>query len=351
MFNSYILCRQGTAGRYTRVTILLLLALLMQTAILHAQQNSRSHYQLLWRIEGKGQASPSYLFGTMHLTDKRVFDFSDSVLTALRSTEAFAMEVNMDSMMSYMLSPGGPFQDTVNHMRTLLNPDEYHYVDSLVLEKTGVPLEGLRLKHLWFLERLLIDEEGALTKNAGAAKKPEYIFLDAWLHQKAAGLNKPVHSLEKMQNQMSILSDDVSDDQREAFLYSLGYSKAGASNAQDRTDRLEARVNYLDKLVELYYAGDLQKIGAMVKEWQESDIEDNLSQDLVPRNIEMADSLDHLIRRGSVFAAVGVAHLPGEKGLLSLLKEKGYTVTPVNASFTGVTRGSASGWIASKGIP
>lgn len=334
MFVSCTRFRLWDTGPYTRM-ICLLLALLMQTAFLNAQHNNRSNYQLLWRVDAPGMQSPSYLFGTMHLTDRRVFEFSDSVLTALRGTASFAMEVDMDSMLAYMLAPNGPLKDTVNHMRRLLNDEEYHYVDSLVKEKTGAPLDQLSLKRLWFLEKLLIGEEEELGKSEGRTRKPENIFLDAWLYQKATGMNKPVHSLERIQNQLDIMSANVSEVQKEAFLWALGYKNSGTGNAKDRTKRLKTRVAYLDALVNHYYEGDLQQILKLVDSWQE-DGEDNL--ELIPRNIEMAENLAQLAAKGSVFAAVGVAHLPGEKGMLELLRKKGYTVTPVNASFTGLTQ-------------
>lgn len=334
MLSSHTWRRLKSAGHFVPVAIFLLLALLMQTVVSPAQTNNRPHYQLLWRIDGPGLKEPSYLFGTMHLTDRRVFEFSDSVLTALQSASAFAMEVDMDSMMTYLLAPGGPLQDTVNYMRTLLNRDEYRYVDSLVKEKTGSPLEQLKLKRLWFLEKLLIDEEGELEKKAGPTRKPETIFLDAWLHQKATRLNKQVYSLEKIQNQLNLFSADVSEVQKEIFLWGIGYEPAGTDSAGNRASRLKARVNSLNDFVNLYYEGDLQKIAALTGSWEAP--EDIPS--LEARNKEMAANLVALLSKNSVFAAVGAAHLPGDEGLVSLLRKKGYSVTPVSAKFTGMAR-------------
>lgn len=333
MFDTDPWCRHQNAGRFALIAAFLLLILLMQHSVLRAQHNSRTNYQLLWRIDGPGLLSPSYLFGTMHLTDKRVFEFSDSVLTALQGTTDFAMEVDIDSLMGYMFSPGGPLLDTVNYMRQALSPEEYRYVDSLVIEKTGGPLQQLSVKRLWFLEKLLIDQEEALDKNTDFARKKENIFLDGWLHQKATRLNKQVRSLEKLENQMDIMGAGISEVQKEAFLWSLGYKNTGVGDPKDRTDRLMASAASLDTLVNLYYKGDLQKIAEVVNDWE------NIGNDLrlVSRNIEMADNLALLISKRSVFAAVGVAHLPGEKGIIALLRKKGYSVNPVNATFTGVT--------------
>ncbi|PSL29931.1 TraB/GumN family protein [Chitinophaga ginsengisoli] len=334
MFYTYTCHRRWNPGWFLRVIFTLLLPLLLPTAVLRAQHNNRSNYQLLWRIEGPGITSPSYLFGTMHLTDERVFEFSDSVLVALRSASSFAMEVDMDSMMAYMLTPGGPLLDTVNYMRRLLTAEEYRYVDSLVVEKTGTPITQLYVKRLWFLEQLLFDEEEALKKNAGPDSKPESIFLDGWLHQKATLLNKPVHSLEKLENQLPLMSANVSEVQKEVFLQNLGYQNSENDGTEEKNERFNARVSFLDSLVNLYYSADLQKISNLVNLSEElADI-----PDLESRNREMAANLSGLISKGSVFAAVGVAHLPGEKGILSLLRAKGYTTAPVKATFTGVAK-------------
>jgi uncharacterized protein YbaP (TraB family) len=55
-------------------------------------------------ISGNGLKNPSYLFGTMHLKDKRVFDFSDSVLVKLDECPTFAMEILPDSILKAVSS-------------------------------------------------------------------------------------------------------------------------------------------------------------------------------------------------------------------------------------------------------
>ena len=47
------------------------------------------------------------------------------------------------------------------------------------------------------------------------------------------------------------------------------------------------------------------------------------------RNYIMTKSIDSLARQGSLFAAVGAAHLGGKKGIIQLLRDKGYKVEPV----------------------
>jgi uncharacterized protein YbaP (TraB family) len=43
----------------------------------------------------------------------------------------------------------------------------------------------------------------------------------------------------------------------------------------------------------------------------------------------MAKNFVKIAKKQSVFCAVGAAHLPGETGVIELLRKKGYTVEPV----------------------
>jgi uncharacterized protein YbaP (TraB family) len=333
MLLSYTCVRRKSAGLLPRFICLFLLVLLVAPVISQAQHSKRAGYQLLWRIEGPGISSPSYLFGTMHLTERRVFEFSDSVLVAFRSADAFAMEIDMDSAMTYMLAPGGPLQDTTNFMRRLFTAEEYQFVDSLVKKKSGVRIAQLNLKRLWFIEKLLQEEQEVINKTAGSGAKAENVFLDGWLHQKATFLGKPIHSLERLTNQLAFMSADVSEVQKDIFLESIGY-KATDTDRPGDAEIFDARVKFLDSLVNLYYAGNPESIYNLVGKSAGA----SHGPGLVKRNIEMADNLATLVRSKSIFAAVGAAHLSGDTGLITLLRAKGFSVNPVTATFTGMAK-------------
>ena len=55
----------------------------------------------------------------------------------------------------------------------------------------------------------------------------------------------------------------------------------------------------------------------------------NLMKALFKRNQNWIPKIEEKIKDHSCFIAVGAAHLPGDKGVLNMLKQKGYTVTPV----------------------
>ncbi|PZP49553.1 MAG: hypothetical protein DI598_07540 [Pseudopedobacter saltans] len=67
-------------------------------------QKQKLEKTLLWRISGNGLQKPSYLFGTIHLTDERLFNFQDSVYHAIEVSEGLAIEINPDEMIAEMVN-------------------------------------------------------------------------------------------------------------------------------------------------------------------------------------------------------------------------------------------------------
>lgn len=55
---------------------------------------------------------------------------------------------------------------------------------------------------------------------------------------------------------------------------------------------------------------------------------------LYDRNETMAKSMDSIMKTGSLFSAVGAAHLPGKNGIIEILRRKGYTVKPILSEYT-----------------
>src|SRR5688572_933745 len=87
--------------RYFRTILALFIFL---PAALKAQQEEPKKYQgLLWEISGNGLTKPSYVFGTMHVSNKLAFHLSDSFYYALKQVDAVALELNPDLWQSQMV--------------------------------------------------------------------------------------------------------------------------------------------------------------------------------------------------------------------------------------------------------
>ena len=109
---------------------------------------NKPNYALLWEISGNGLSKPSYLFGTMHLRDKRVFEFSDSVLLKMAACDVFATEVRMDSAVyqSWETAMSG---DTTNRLRNQLSRKGYErLLKALKMKGIDLNAQGSKNKRL-----------------------------------------------------------------------------------------------------------------------------------------------------------------------------------------------------------
>ncbi len=89
-----------------------------------------------------------------------------------------------------------------------------------------------------------------------------------------------------------------------------------------RTGQTRERAQAMASLVSAYRSGDLEQI-AEVSQLQDERIQELL---LDRRNQRWVRDLEPLMRKGGVFAAVGVGHAPGPQGLVELFSQRGYSL-------------------------
>jgi uncharacterized protein YbaP (TraB family) len=270
---------------------------------------------LLWEISGNGLQKPSYLFGTMHSRDKRVFNMPDSVIIAFDKCPAFAAELNMDSLVSEMLSMIFEPDTSVKDVNDLLSDKELKELDKKFREEQDISINDLRRREPWVVD-LMLDKE--------AAKKGDHkTFLDAYLFKLAKSRGKKVIGIETFQEQASIFRDMPSDQQRSMLL----------SRIDDDSD--DKKVKNLKKELEQYYlAGDLKKLDSLMRN---SGMSPEFFRRLITeRNVRMAQRIAVHIRQQPTFIAVGAGHLPGDSGVIMLLRKQGFSVRPVQATYSGM---------------
>ena len=81
-------------------------------------------------------------------------------------------------------------------------------------------------------------------------------------------------------------------------------------------------------LADVYRKQDLSKIEELTVTG-DATVSNYLDLLLYGRNRRWADSLTSLMREKSLLIAVGAGHLPGDQGVINLLRKKGYVLTPV----------------------
>jgi len=277
--------------------IFCLIFFLVPERILSQQTNGKT---LLWRITGKNLAKPSYLFGTIHLTDKKLFFFGDSVYTAIENTQGFAIELNPDEFSGYLVN--NMFDALqAKKIKEILSEKEFDKYGTQLSKKLNKPAgdittsDILREKNKWMNE--------LMGKNTMAT------FVDAYLYNIARRQGKWVGGIEDLSDQTGLLNELV--DKSDIAFVSSGDTKKGD--------------NSLNKMMQLYQEEDIEGINRMADDGGQQ----NRDILLTRRNIKMARRMDSLSAFRSMFFAVGAAHLPGDSGVIAMLRSRGFTVEPV----------------------
>ncbi len=300
--------------------VLTALCLFLPQAAYSAQTADPGH-KLLWKISGNDLPAPSYLYGTMHVQDERAFRFSDSVLTALRACDAFAMEVLPDSAITYMLRSLflADSTDSIDVFRKYMTDEQYDKLNGKLQESFGVNPSNISKSKPWLLKYYLNNRNSGL-------KKDRATFVDGYLYRIARQFRKEIFGLEEIEKQLRYMASEPIEEQVRDI-------EDAIENSEEKTNDNSARI-FSDSLISLYYQGRIDGLLALVSE--EGEFSTGFMQGLITRNHMMVETLLPRIQHSSVFVAVGAAHLPGPEGLIDLLQKRGYTVVPVTATFTGL---------------
>jgi uncharacterized protein YbaP (TraB family) len=278
---------------------------------------------LLWRIEPKeaGRA-PSYLYGTVHLTDDRVHALSPQVRAALDGARKVALELKEMSpermamaMMSVKNVTGLMMYTSGKGLIEHLTSEELEKMDE-ALERGGVAPGGGRFMRPWFVYASIASPQcEKLRAGAGLA------VLDQVIGETAAKAGKPVIGLESVESQLRALAEMPEETQIQLLKSSLA-----------TLDQLD---DQMETLTQLYLTRDLGVIWPFAmhvvrKAGFDPDIFKPFLRDVVDRrNGVMRAAAIPLIDEGGAFVAVGALHLPGPQGVVEQLRQAGYTVTAV----------------------
>jgi uncharacterized protein len=259
---------------------------------------------LLWKVSGKNLKEPSYIYGTIHIQDKRVFSFDNTVNQAFESCDAFAMEILMDEISQDEILEAMLMENTT--LDKLLTKEEYKILDSVVKAATGSGLLIYNKMKPFFLATQLMQIN---------MQKEMELALDLFFLKNARDAGKPCFGVEKFSDQINAI-DAISLDDQVDMLY------VGLTDTTGNNDTYK-----LDEIIEVYISFDLDKLFEMSNDTS-LPAEFNKAF-LIDRNVGMAKNFVKIAKKQSVFCAVGAAHLPGETGVIELLRKKGYTVEPV----------------------
>ncbi|HET6995986.1 MAG TPA: TraB/GumN family protein, partial [Chitinophagaceae bacterium] len=276
----------------------------------------KKYQSLLWEITGNDMKRPSYLFGTMHVSNKLAFQLADSFYLGIRNADIVALETNPESWqedMSKYNDEEGDDDDNSFRYRPLSSytaaPDDYLSINTLKFYKYDKKIERSLYSNPSTINNLLYRTYG----NASSDFE-EDTYLDMYIYQCGKKWGKRVAGVERYAESMKLMAEAYKD-------------AAKDKNKKERSyDRDEGYSP--DKIQEAYRAGNLDLLDSINKYNSFSAAFDE--KFLYKRNEIQANSIDSILRtHSSLFVGVGAAHLPGNRGVIELLRRMGYKLRPV----------------------
>jgi uncharacterized protein YbaP (TraB family) len=276
-----------------------LLIICVLTLLFPKTTNAQLEKSLLWKISGKNFKHPSYLYGTIHIKDKRAFEFGDSVFVKIDQCKSFVMEIKLDELsksklQSAFLAPKG------QTLHKFFTPSEYKLASKVFEESTGNSLKKLDVIKPAWVPLLIINSKISKDMNE---------TVDEYLYGYAKNKSYKIDELESIDDQIALF-DKIDKKVIMDFL-----------NQSDKYDSLT------QNMIEAYQAQDIEKLYEIALSNKNfAELDNAFFKD---RNYKMVDVIEKLGNSHNVFIAVGAGHLAGDDGLIKILRRNGYTVTPI----------------------
>jgi len=282
-----------------RLIVALLTAGLFTVA--HAEDKA-----LLYQVSGKDLAQPSYLYGTFHLVCPADLKITDTIQKALAETKQLYLEIDFDdpSLQSNMLQ--GMMLGGGKTLKDYMKADDFTLLDAYLKRNLGNGLGQLGgLQPIALLSAMYI-----------TLMKCQPASYDLTFAELAGKGGKEVLGLETIQEQLAVLGKVPIEQQLEGLV--------------EMARRPDEAGKELSDLIAAYKAQDLDLLMKLMRESKfDSDTKGFEDEILDKRNQNWIPIIEKAAHDRSTFFAFGAAHLAGEKGVVNLLRAKGYTVKPL----------------------
>jgi uncharacterized protein YbaP (TraB family) len=258
---------------------------------------------LLWEISGNGLQKPSYLFGTFHLMCKADFSITPILESKIKASEQFYGELDMDqpdlemSMMTKLMMQG-------KTLESLLGEADYAKVSTRFQAITGMSMAMMNnFKPFLCLSALTLN-----SIKCDNTVQPETEFMAA-----AKENNLTIHGLETVDDQLSAIDKQPLDSQvMELKKIALNFDSVK---------------NVMSDLIAVYKKRNVDSLYSYMMSTGAS--EDFATELISKRNAKWIPLMQKAFTEKPTFFAVGAGHLGGSEGVISLLRKKGYRLTPV----------------------
>ena len=271
-----------------------------------------SNAQLVWKISGNGIRKPSYILGTHHGCPFNYCDSIPGLMKAFDKVDNIIGEINMiklddmspermQKMQAMMMMPA----DT--SLLSLFSTEEAEKVNEWLGKKMGASLEMLSvMKPMTIM--VTVQNKVMMEVIPDVANMTT---VDKYMQTLGQSKGKSIGELETADYQMELLYGDSLEEQADALLEMIGHGDSKG---------------LLQQLTDAYKSQNLDTLWAIFQEQMTGYEYDAIVK---VRNLNWEKQMKELLPKQTTLFVVGAGHLPGEYGMINLLREAGYKVKTV----------------------
>lgn len=281
-----------------------LAALLLVIAAIPASADN-----FLWEV--RSMTGRLWLYGTIHAGKPEWFPLPPAVEQALAESQVLAVEADVTDLEAMAKTTGSLSYAPPEELSKHVPPADYERF-KVQLDKQGIPEQAVkRLKPFPAASLLMFSEWGRL------GYQPTY-GIDSYLLRKAKAAKKPIVELEGVDAQSQLIDSLTAEEQRAAFAGTLAALESGLTGEQ------------IEGMVKAWQSGDAFLMLEVARRYNEKipgarEIEEKF---VWSRHDAMLAKIEGFLNKSDRrhFVAVGSLHLTGPRGLVELLRKKGYLV-------------------------
>ena len=293
----------------------------MSTLCLALALYGSANAQLLYKISGNGIKSPSYIVGTYHLAPASFADEIKGMKEAFAAVEQVYGEVDMQdaqasqmAMMQAMMLPEGKY------VGDMFTAEEMERINAYMLKTMGMDLRNPmlreqlgRMRPSVLAMQLALLQFMKITPNFNPND-----LIDNYFQREARKCGKGVGGFETTEFQLELLYGERTDEEEREELLRL-------------VDDNEAMLQEMLDMTNAYFSFDINGIEAVtMRSVETGDMSvEEFAEVITNRNHRWVEAMPEIMAAKPTLFVVGAGHLPGEDGVLELLKACGYKVKAV----------------------
>ena len=275
--------------------------------------------QLLWQVTGNDLEKPSYLFGTHHFISGDFVDSIPQLPQVINDIDEVFVEIQNDAMnnpealqmmQAAMMAPADSTLDK------LYSPEGLKIINDVVKKYYGI--FGLGIDKFYPLKPAAVMMQLQVIQSATSIPNFNPMnLIDKAVEKRCTDKGKKANSLETVEFQTNLMFNAPLNKQ--------------ASDLLEMCKNDEKMDEMAKELVDDYKH---QRIEQLLEIMSDTELGGNDAEDLerlvFARNRNWIPTIVEAMKKGSILVSVGAGHLPGDKGVINLLRQQGYTVSPIS---------------------